>query len=104
MFDDVEVNHRVSKRHPEISSDDVISTVTNEQMEQLANMFERGEWPEGETRVLRGRPLMFDEELQPITFKEPKRKVQAIDRRADQLGMSRSSYLRHLVDRDLATA
>ena len=79
------------------------SVVTEEKMEELADMFERGEWPEGETRILPGRPRMFDDEMKPLTFKEPVRKIAAIDRRAKQLGMSRSNYLRHLVDKDLAT-
>ena len=48
-----------------------------------------------------GRPPLSDERLQQITFKEPQSTVQAIDRRASQLGMRRSDYLRQLVDNDL---
>ena len=78
--------------------------ITDEQMEALADMFERGEWPEGESRVVRGRPRMFGDELQSVTFKAPRRKVSALDRKAAEAGMSRSDYLRRLVDRDLARA
>ena len=39
-----------------------------------------------------------------ISFKEDKPRVAQIDARAVNLGMSRSDYLRKLVDRDLATA
>lgn len=78
--------------------------ITDEQMEALADMFERGEWPEGESRVVRGRPRMFGDELQSVTFKAPQRKVSALDRKAAEAGMSRSDYLRRLVDRDLARA
>ncbi len=77
--------------------------VTEEQMEEMAAAFERGEWPEGRTVILRGRPRKFEEGLRPVTFKETEWKVKAIDRRAGQLGMSRSDYLRHLVDKDLTT-
>ena len=59
----------------------------------------------GEIReTLAGRPLMFGEEMKQVGFKEPVRKVAAIDARAKQLGMKRSDYLRQLVDRDLQAA
>jgi hypothetical protein len=78
--------------------------ITDEMMEQIADAFERGEWPGTESRIVQGRPLMFGEELQSVTFKAPARKVEAIDRKAASLDVSRSDYLRSLVDRDLATA
>ncbi len=58
--------------------------------------------PNGSIAV--GRPLMFGEELKPVTFKEPTRKIEAIDARALSLGLSRSDYLRSLVEADLALA
>lgn len=59
----------------------------------------------GEVReMLAGRPLMFGEEMKQVGFKEPVRKIAAIDARARQLGMKRSDYLRHLVDKDLRAA
>lgn len=59
----------------------------------------------GEVReTLAGRPLMFGEEMKQVGFKEPVKKVEAIDTRAKQLGMKRSDYLRHLVDKDLRMA
>lgn len=47
---------------------------------------------------------MFGEETRQVGFREPVSKIEAIDRRARQLGMGRSDYLRHLVDSDLAAA
>lgn len=59
----------------------------------------------GEVReVVVGRPLMFGEQMKQVGFKEPVRKVQAIEARAEQLGMKRSDYLRYLVDEDLKLA
>ena len=58
--------------------------------------------PRGE--VIAGRPLLFGEEMRQVGFKEPLRKVDAINRRADDLGMTRSDYLRYLVDEDLKRA
>lgn len=55
-------------------------------------------------KVLVGRPLMFDEEMKQVGFKEPIKKIKAIDKRAHQLGLRRSEYLRRLVDEDLELA
>lgn len=51
-----------------------------------------------------GRLLKFGQEMRQVGFKEPLDKVRAIDQRAQQLGVSRSDYLRLLVDDDLAKA
>lgn len=77
---------------------------SDEQFEALAEMFERGEWPSGETRIVRGRPLKLGEELASVTFKIPRRELTEVDARAKDEGISRSDYLRRLVDRDLALA
>lgn len=60
----------------------------------------------GEPRgaVVSGRPLLFGEETRQVGFREPISRIEEIDRRARQLGMRRSDYLRHLVDEDLAAA
>lgn len=58
--------------------------------------------PRGE--VVTGRPLLFGEETRQVGFREPVSRIEEIDRRARQLGMRRSEYLRHLVDADLAVA
>jgi hypothetical protein len=54
--------------------------------------------------VVVGRPLKFGEDMRQVGFKEPESVVAAIDARAQQLGMKRSDYLRHLVDADLKAA
>lgn len=58
--------------------------------------------PRGE--IVHGRPLLFGEEMRQVGFKEPLSKVRAIDKRAKELGMGRSEYLRSLVDADLSSA
>jgi len=74
-------------------------------MHRLARNIQKGIYHGGERgKVVRGRPLMFGEETRQVGFKEPLGKVKAIDKRAKQLGMKRSDYLRHLVDEDLKLA
>lgn len=51
-----------------------------------------------------GRPPLYGEPMQQVSFKEAAATVQAIDRRARSLGMRRSEYLRQLVANDLACA
>lgn len=79
--------------------------ITSEELDRLeedaANGILHGE-PRGE--VIVGRPLKFGEEMKQVGFKEPVRKIEAIDRRAAQLGLKRSDYLRRLVDDDLEAA
>ena len=79
--------------------------ITSEQLDKWERDVENGIFhgePRGE--VVRGRPLMFGEKTKQVGFKEPLAKIEAIDRRAAQLGMKRSDYLRHLVDEDLQRA
>ena len=79
--------------------------ISDEQIEEWAEACERGEYPgKPSGEILVGRPLMFDEEMRPVTFKLPLSKVQAVNERAAELDLSRSDYLRQLVDRDLEKA
>ena len=48
-----------------------------------------------------GRPPLHEAAMQQVTFKEPADRVTAMDKRAAQLGMRRSDYLRQLVENDL---
>ncbi len=79
--------------------------VTDEQLDSWEKDASSGVF-HGEPRggVVAGRPLMFGEQMRQVGFKEPVGKIEAIDRRAGELGMKRSDYLRYLVDRDLASA
>lgn len=79
--------------------------VTDEQIEEWAEACERGEYPGKPTgEILVGRPLKFGEEMLPVTFKETQSKIVAINARAAELDLSRSDYLRMLVDKDLERA
>ena len=64
----------------------------------------RGELPGEPGPVSAGRPLKFGTALKMVGYKEVPETVEAIDRRAESLGMTRSDYLRSLVRKDLARA
>ena len=77
--------------------------LTKDQIEKLAAPWDEGEGvgkPVG--KIMSGRPLKFGKDLTMVGFKETKDKIYSIDQRAKSLDMSRSDYLRWLVDRDLA--
>lgn len=76
-----------------------------QQLNTWEEAFARGEMPGKSTgEIVVGRPLMFGRTLKLVAFKEPEDKIAAIDQRAKELGMRRSDYLRHLVDKDLELA
>ena len=75
--------------------------ISAERIEELDEMLVRGELP-GEP--VYGRPLKFGEPLQVVTFKDTEQHVSAMDRRASDLGLKRSDYLRWLISQDLAAA
>ena len=79
--------------------------VSEKQLDAWAEACERGDYPGSPVgEVIVGRQLMFGEEMKPVTFKEKQSKVAAIDNRAASLNLSRSDYLRMVIDKDLATA
>jgi len=81
------------------------NVISDEQLDEWAEACERGEYPGEPTgEIVVGRPLKFGEELTPITFKETAAKIAAINARAAELDLSRSDYLRWLVDQDLKAA
>lgn len=79
--------------------------VTSEQLDAWEEDASQGIF-HGEPRseVLVGRPLKFGEQMKQVGFKEPIGRIEIIDRRARNLGMKRSDYLRYLVDKDLSLA
>ena len=78
--------------------------VTSEQLDKWEADATRGVFRGTPGKIEVGRPLMFGQRMRQVGFKEPETKVAAIDKRADQLGMKRSDYLRYLVDSDLEKA
>ncbi|MDR3070370.1 MAG: ribbon-helix-helix domain-containing protein [Propionibacteriaceae bacterium] len=77
--------------------------VTDAVLDEWAESFERGEWPEGKTVVI-GRPSLADEEVKVVTFRLPVSKIVELDRKAAQQGISRSQGLREAVEEYLLRA
>ena len=78
--------------------------VTASQIEEWDALATEGRLPgtaSGEVTRGPGRPQLYGEDLVSVTFKVPRSQRDAIDRRANSLGESRSEYLRRTTARDL---
>ena len=85
----------------EIEKKYCINTAKLDEIDERAS---RGELPGEPGTVSAGRPLKVGTALRMVGYKEVPETVEAIDRRAGSLGMTRSDYLRDLVRKDLASA
>ena len=78
--------------------------ISASKLDEIDERAAKGELPGVPGPVSVGRPLKFGTALKMVGYKEVPETVEAIDRRAGSLGMSRSDYLRNLVRQDLASA
>lgn len=68
--------------------------VTDEDLEHIAEAFERGEFPGKPGKLVVGRPRLSPEPLEVFSFKIPRSMAHTINRAAEAAGESRSSFLR----------
>lgn len=79
-----------------------VSDAELQEMEESADAYDRGEWPSGR-KTLMGRPLLRGSRLKSITYRDTEETITQMEERAARLNMSRSDYLRWLVEKDLTT-
>lgn len=78
-----------------------VTTLTDEQIDELAERAERGDLPGKAGKLLvapPGRSRMSDEDLVTIAFKVPRSCRDELDRAAAAKSESRSELLRHALD------
>ena len=79
--------------------------MTEAEMDALGNAFENDEWDaDSFEKVFVGRPSLGEGETKTMTFKIPASMLFRVESRASDLGVTRSQYLRDLIDRDLSIA
>lgn len=84
---------------------EILFGITAEQIAEWDEDALNGKLPgEPADEIIIGRPLKFGVELKSITYKDTSQRIEAMDKRAASLGISRSDYLRYLVRRDLELA
>lgn len=77
-------------------------TVTDEDFERWADEWENDTWEGPLVDIRIGRPPISDEELGVVTFKAPKSRIAAMERKASEQGMSKSQFMRAAMERAIA--
>lgn len=78
--------------------------ITEEMIDRWCASYERGDFPEGEYTVgkaVMGRPPLSSDKTATLIFKVPAGMKAAIQRKADQLGVTVSTYARSVLAQDL---
>ena len=76
----------------------------DDQLDKKAEEYEHGNW-EGDTeRITPGRPKLYDEDLETISFRLPQSRIDAIDAASKRRGESRSEFIRRALDKALLAA
>lgn len=76
--------------------------VTDAELDEWARPFEDGTWDGVVTDVRMGRPKLFDEDMQTVSFRLPLSRQEAVEAACKERGMSKSEFFRQAIDRFLA--
>ena len=75
--------------------------LTDEDLEREAAEYENGTWEGGFESIRIGRPPISAEELGTVTFKAPKSRIAAMERKASQQGVTKSQFMCAALERAL---
>jgi hypothetical protein len=76
-------------------------TITDDELDAMAEPWETGTWTGHLGKVHRGRPSLCEGDVETISFKLPVSQVESIDDIAKQHGISRSEFIRDAIDKEL---
>lgn len=74
--------------------------LTDAMLDEMAKDYEEGTWA-GTGEVTMGRPKLYDEDMETVSFRIPRSRIAAIEALTERLGMSKSEFYRRAVDREL---
>lgn len=74
--------------------------ITDAMLDEMAKDYEEGTW-KGTGEVTMGRPKLYDEDMETVSFRIPHSRIVAIEALTERLGMSKSDFYRRAVDREL---
>ena len=77
--------------------------ITDERFDAMAEEYEAGTWG-GVGEITMGRPKLYDENLETVSFRLPKSRIAAVEAVAKRRGESKSDFYRKAVDRALLLA
>ncbi len=74
--------------------------LTDELLDSMAAEYEDGTWG-GHGEVSRGRPRIYDEDMETVSFRIPKSRIAAIEAVVRKRGESKSDFFRDAIDQAL---
>lgn len=69
-------------------------------LDEMAKEYEDGTWT-GCGPISMGRPRLYDEDMETVSFRLPHSRIVAIDAVTKRLSISKSEFYRQAVDREL---
>lgn len=76
------------------------TVVTDGMLDAMAGEFEDGTWT-GHDDVVMGRPKLFDEDMETVSFRLPRSRIRAVEAVAKRRGMRKSDFFREAIDKAL---
>ena len=76
------------------------TVLSDELLDAMAKEYEDGTW-EGCGKVSKGRPRLYDEDMETLSFRLPKSRIAAISAVAKRKGESKSDFIRDAIDQAL---
>lgn len=75
--------------------------LTDADFDVMANEYENGTWHEKSADITPGRPKLYDEDMETVSFRLPRSRVEAVEAVTKRRGISKSEFYRRAVDRAL---
>ena len=76
--------------------------LTDELLDEMAKKYEDGTWTGKLGKIVVGRPSLADEDVKSVSFRLPVSKISIIDSRALAKGITRSEYIREIIEAEIA--
>lgn len=77
------------------------SVLTDGQLDEMAKEYENGTW-EGHDEVTLGRPRLYDEDMETVSFRIPRSRIAAVEDASRRCGITKSEFFRQAIERGLA--
>ena len=74
--------------------------LTDEMIDSMAREYEEGTWA-GHGEVSPGRPCLYDEDMETVSFRLPRSRIEAIETLTRRTGESKSTFFREAIDQAL---
>ena len=74
--------------------------ITDDDFDRMAEEYEKGTWS-GHGEIALGRPRLYEEDLETVSFRLPRSRIVAIEAVARRRGETKSDFFREAIDKAL---